>query len=191
MGNAAPTHNPDDSNQALVRKINKGDKSAYEQLFFKYYSDLCRLALGIVRSRNAAEDVVQNVFLNIWKNHKQWTINISMRAYLYRAVKNRAINFNKKQQNHRQTREKYLRLLKKSERETVTTEPDDNQKIVTKIWKAVEELPKKRRLVFILHRKHGLAYKEISQVMGISRKTVENHMGLALKQLRKLMNQSN
>lgn len=170
--------------QDTVEQIQQGDSTAFEKIFFKYHTDLCFFALKIVENKKGAEDVVQNVFLNIWKNRQEWEINVSLEAYLYRAVKNRAINYSKKQNNYRKKKNKYL---KRVETQSVPSHENksDPQDTVSRIWEIVDAMPKRRSLVFTLHRKHGLRYKEIAQIMDITRKTVENHMGYALKQIRK------
>lgn len=171
------------SEQDIVKQIQRGDKAAFEKIFFEYYPDLCLFALSVVQNRKASEDVVQNVFLNIWEIRKQWDINTSLKAYLYRAVKNRAINYSKKQNNYRKKKSRYLKRV-----QTQPIPPDTNQphrqNTVTRIWEIVDAMPKRRSMVFTLHRKHGLRYKEIAKVMDITPKTVENHMGYALKQIR-------
>lgn len=61
---------------------------------------------------------------------------------------------------------------------------EKSEQLIDRIWSLVAEMPRRRRTVFVLHRKHGLRYREIVEVLGISRKTVENHMGLALSDIR-------
>lgn len=172
------------SEKHLVEQIRKGDENAFERLFFKFFYDLCAYALQMTRSNEIAEDIVQEVFYKIWKGRRSWELNSSLKAYLFQSVRNEALN----QINHEQFREDLRdEFANGGEKRIVTQESDPHQpdkKLLRKIWSIVSEMPQRRRSVFVLYRKHGLSYKEIAEVLGISRKTVENHMGLALNDIR-------
>ncbi len=172
------------SDQEIVKSINEGDEAAFEKLFYEYYSDLCRMAFQIVNCRETAEDTVQTIFLNVWQSRKSWQINVSLKAYLYRAVKNRAINRSNKRKIRERVKRDFSDENRYSNQILENNRGDSSRALVKKIWSVAEAMPEKRQFVFTLHRKYGLTYKEISEVMGISSKTVENHMGLALKQIR-------
>lgn len=169
-----------------IRRIQKGDDKAFEKLFFTYYKRLCGFAVGITNSPELAKDCVQEVFLKIWRNRKNWTINHSLSVYLFRAVRNQALNRVEK----RDTQESYTRQYyeedfhKEGKRQQLS---DSKHKLVEKIWTVADQLPQRRKMVFELHRKRGLSYKEIAKVMDITRKTVENHMGRALQDIRELI----
>jgi RNA polymerase sigma-70 factor (ECF subfamily) len=173
-----------ESNQQLIQKVRDGNKDAFEKLFYGYYHDLCSLAFKITRCSQQARDVVQNVFLKLWKKRRTWHITTSIKAYLYQAVWNEALNF--------EADKKRERFLKKEFAKTpgFHTESENpilganTRRLIAEIWKIVDTLPQRRKFVFILHRKHGLTYAEIAKVMQISPKTVENHMGLALEEIR-------
>jgi RNA polymerase sigma-70 factor (ECF subfamily) len=168
--------------QSLVEEVRKGNKEAFETLFFRYHPELCSLAAKIVRSFDDARDVVQDVFLRIWRSRETWHVDKSVKAYLYQAVWNEALNAKKKRQSQCEVSrnfERHVNLV-----EDPFEQSPDTKNLVKDIWEIVSNMPKRRRFVFSLHRKHGLSYKEIVQVMDITRKTVENHMGLALKEIR-------
>lgn len=172
----------------LVREIRNGNEQAYEELFFEYYYQLCRFAVKITKCNELARDAVQEVFFRIWENRESLNIRYSLKAYLNQAVRNHALNM-MGQQGARQRL--WVRL--KDEGSELQTAPGVNRgnsrareldELVCQIWILVEDMPERRKQVFELHRKHGLNYQEISEVMGIARKTVENHMGRALRELR-------
>ena len=166
----------------LADRIRSGDHAAFEILFHQYYSRLCVFSNGYVKSLDIARDVVQEVFIKVWDNRENFIITQSLKAYLFMAVRNQSLNFiqEKKQKNRLEER-----LRKQQElNESVKREDFNKDELSQKIWKLVEELPEKRRAIFILYRKHGLSYSEIADVMKIARKTVENQMGKSLKFLR-------
>lgn len=173
--------------EELVERIRNGDGEAYEELFFEYYSKLCGFAFRILKSDELAKDCVQEVFLKIWRNRKDWVINYSLRVYLYKSVRNQALNKIEKQKTRRDyTRQYYEEGI----RDIIAERPSRNRdrELVDQIWQLAESLPKRRRTVFELHKKNGLSYKEIAKIMGITRKTVENHMGRALQEIRNKLN---
>lgn len=183
-----PAEKKDETNQKLVQAIKAGDKNAFEKLFYSYYNDLCNLAFKITKCPEQARDVVQDVFLKIWKKRKGLEINISLRAYLYQSIWNQALNGKNKKDSRRELQEKFSKDANYNvEMETIHRD-DRTQQLVAEIWRIVDAMADRRKFVFVLHRKHGLTYKEIAKVMGITRKTVENHMGLALEEIRNTIN---
>lgn len=166
-----------------IRRIQEGDEKAYEDLFFEYYSRLCGFAVQIVGTDELAKDCVQEVFLKIWKNRENWQINYSLSVYLYQAVRNQALNKIEKRKTKRDYTQKYYEEGFHDENGHEQRSGEDDE-LVEKIWEIANKMPDRRRMVFELHKKHGLRYKEIGRVMGITRKTVENHMGRALQDIR-------
>ncbi|XWN37250.1 MAG: RNA polymerase sigma-70 factor [Balneola sp.] len=174
------------SDFSRVERIRKGDKKAFEALFFEYHEQLSRFANSITKSREFARDAVQDVFLKIWRNRKELDIELSVKVYLYQAVRNQSLNLLNKQKNQHRLRESFF-----SETKTIRTQGFDDStlnnehlELIKRVWEVVSRMPERRRLVFELHRKHGFSYKEIARILEISKKTVENHMSQALQYLR-------
>lgn len=173
-----------------VGKIRSGDKQAFEMLFFEYHNSLIRFANTITKSRELARDCVQDVFLKIWRNKEEWDIQYSLKAYLYQSVRNQALNLLEKQKARYRLKENYQKeshdFLEHSGTMKISNDHLSEKEIkqLKRIWELVEEMPERRRLAFDLNRRHGLSYKEISKVLNISRKTVENHIGQAIKYIR-------
>jgi RNA polymerase sigma-70 factor (ECF subfamily) len=142
---------------------------------------LITFARRYVGDRETAEDVVQNVFIAIWRNRHSITIESDIKAYLFTATRNQAINVLK-----------HLRTAQKAEEEIrlalrVSEEPIDRveyEQTRLRIEKAVNSLPDQSKRVFLMSRLDGLTYMQIAEVLGISVKTVETLMGRALTHIR-------
>jgi len=170
------------SEQQYWQLISEGDKKAYEQLFRAYYQILCNYSCSLLKDKDEAEEVVQTIFYNLWNKRESLQINISVKSYLYRAVHNDSLNKLK----HKKVRNSYADDYKTY----ATVSSAGGQQILEakelnrEISEAIESLPEQCRLVFRLSRFEQLKYAEIAAQLDISVKTVENHMGKALKLLR-------
>lgn len=164
--------------------IREGDEQAFENVFRAYYPRLCRFAAEYVDSANRARDVVQEVFLRIWERRETWTVQRSLKAYLYQAVRNRALNESRRKTT-KQEAEKDLAYTTEPSTRSKAADAAHGSALSEAVDEAIGELPERRRMAFLLHRRHGFTYEEIACVMGITGKTVENQIGRALKSLRK------
>ena len=166
----------------LLARIARGDRGAFEQLFREHYAGLVRFGEGLLRSRELAEDTVQEVLLNLWRQRETVRIDDSVKAYLYRAVRNRSLN---QIRNERVRREAAPQIVRESRG---SAEAGDAAVLSTELEEAIRgaiaELPPRCREVFELSRVRGLKYQEIAETLGISIKTVETQMGRALRSLR-------
>lgn len=173
---------PLDSTEAQIfAQIIAGDSDGLEQLFRDYYSALCRFAYQKVRDWEVAEDVVQDVFADLWRRRKQLQITTSLKSYLYTATKNRSLNHIQKEKRHSELQQTFVEQGAFTEPAEPEEETDELQ---GRIKTAIESLPPKCREVFELSRFEGMTYQEIADEMGIAKKTVENQMGKALGLLR-------
>lgn len=161
----------------------------YKKLFHKYYPSLLFYATRILNDEVEAEDVVQNVFVELWKQKDSMEFGEQIQSFLYRAVYTRSLNAIK----HRNVRRGYSNIMQEiNEKRTDFYHPDNNEiirKIEDKelrkqIYDAIDELPDKCKKVFKLSYLHHLRNKEIADIMEISLRTVEAHMYKALKFLR-------
>ncbi|MDZ4665986.1 MAG: RNA polymerase sigma-70 factor [Bacteroidota bacterium] len=162
-------------------KIQSGDKDVFENVFKTYYQVLCNYACSTVKDMDEAEEVVQNTFFNIWNKRDVLEVK-NLKAYLYRAVHNDCLNKIK----HAKVRQVYAADYKA----TANVGYDDasqklqGKELSSQINKAIDSLPEQCCNVFKLSRFEHMKYAEIAEYLGISVKTVENHMGKALKLLR-------
>lgn len=168
--------------KAWILNIQKGDQVAFERLFKTYYFKLTRFAWRYVKSKAIAEELVQEVFANIWENREHWQPTESLKLYLYQSVKYQALDYLK----HEQVREEYdPQWMERRDNPTIDFEdPRRKQQIREAINREIEALPPRSKMTYKLHRYDGLTYKEISEVMDISVKTVESQMTRTLKRLR-------
>ncbi len=154
---------------------------AFDDLVLAHYARLCEFACRMVGSPAAAEDIVQDVFVRIWRHHEEFNYTDPL-PYLYRAVKNRAVSY------HRQERFRAGWLVRIArgfvELRSPPTDSAEIGELATAIEAALAALPERRRLIFTMHREQALSYRDIARILGISVKTVETQMGRALKTLR-------
>ena len=167
-----------------VRQIRRGDRDAYKALFYTYYEDLCIFAARYVGSHDRGRDVVQTVFAVIWERRADWKVHTSLKAYLYQAVRNRGLNAKRAARRRQAVTPSIDEVSPRIPMSVTDGSPLQFKQLNDAVWRAVHQLPERRRMVFLLHRQHGCTYAEIAQIMGITPKTVENQMGRALKTLR-------
>ena len=168
--------------QQQLRKIQKGDIQSFEKLFHRYYSGLSGYAETLVGKKEVAEEVVQDVFYNIWKNREALKISKSWQSYLYRAAFNNSMMYLRKMR-----REQPLNEGSSLDPEVGTPDPSQLMQlneVSEVVSKTLKDLPEKTREIFRLNRQEGLKYREIADRLSISVKTVEANMGKALKALR-------
>jgi len=163
----------------LASRIQQGDREAFRLFFERYQASLLSFLLSKGTPRDDAEDLLQTAFLIIWEKRDGIRPDRSLRSFLYTIAYNRMLNLfrDRKGQNP-----EYAYKLADS---SVNPEEEaGNRQALETMQKALERMPEKRRRVFELCYLQGLSYKEAAQALDIVQKTVENHMGLALKELR-------
>jgi RNA polymerase sigma-70 factor (ECF subfamily) len=168
--------------QQIASRLVKRDEAAFEQVFKTHYKNLYAYAFTILKDEIQAEETVQQVFYNLWERSDRLSISGPIAAYLYRAVHNESLNFIK----HQKVKEGH-RLHVAYSMKNKSDSPQGNmisKELEKKFREALDELPEQCRTVFQLSRFEDLKYKEIADKLDISVKTVENHMGKALKLLR-------
>ncbi len=179
---AAPDYSRDPSDRRIAERIRQGSEAAFETLFRRYCDPLCAFAEGFVEASPIAEDLVHDVFCDIWDRRVDFKPKGTVRAYLYRAVRNKALN----KIEHLRVRREWV-AEKKSDLTLSSMEAAraaEYHELQEAVQHAIEELTKRQRTVYQLVRHQNLSYAEVAMVLDISEKTVENHMGRALKRLR-------
>ena len=158
------------------------DKSIIlKEIFDEQYASLVRYSMAIVSSRQAAEDVVQEVLLAFWKIDTPMESRDHITAYLLRSVRNRSINYIKTSYIKNKTGElEHMHISTHDRIEEIM----DASSLRIQILEAIEDLPDRCKEVFKLSRFEHKSYQEIAERLNISRKTVENQVGIALRKLR-------
>ncbi len=154
-----------------------------EKVYKLYFAPLCNYAYQFVRDEEIARDVVQSIFTKLWENRTRSKFTDSIKSYLYGAVRNRSIDYLRK----KKSSQKYIEA--QAEAESIEMEfPDDELVFIRqKLNTAIQSLKPKCQKIFELHYRNGLTYKEISEHLDISKRTVEDNVSRAYTQLKKTL----
>ncbi len=170
--------------EQLISKIKKGDEDAFSKAFDLYYPQLCFFADNIIRDFDLSRSLVQQVFVDLWVRHKELNILVSLKSYLFQAVKNEALDVLK----HRKVESKYLQKiqdLQGDDQQPQFHDQVEEAELNARLNTAIQELPPKCREIFMLCRFEELKYSEVAEHLNISVKTVEMQISIALKKIRK------
>ena len=171
-------------NEAFLKKgLTEKNKVVFDFVFQYYYSGLCAYAEKIVGDSNASEDIVQDLFFNLWIKHDQIQISSSLKNYFFTSVKNRSLDYLKKEKKKTQLKNSTLDL--KNHDENLSTFWFAESELQTIIEQSLDKLPPRCREIFTLSRFEGFKNNDIAEQLGISKRTVELQISNALKILRK------
>ncbi len=165
----------------FIKRLKSGNKKSFENLFLNTYQPLCDYALSITKCIEDAEGAVQDVFTALWLCRLNLDQDVNIKAYLFKSVKNRSLDIVQ----HKDIRRKYEDQLTAIFHDKSKSGSDEStSRLIKRVREEVENLPEKCKIVYLLHRRDGLTYAEIAQVLEISVKAVEARMSKALKILR-------
>lgn len=163
------------------KNVQLGDENAFEILFKTYYARLCYYANSLTEDINEAEEIVQNMFLQIWEKRENINLEASFKSYIYKAVKNRCLNYLR----NKKLKSGHLSVIKMDEGDSFDANDALHlEEIHDKLYEVLEELPPKCKQIFQMSRMEGLKHQEIANQLDLKVKTVENQIGIALKYLR-------
>lgn len=169
------------ADKELIEAIKQDDREAFKQLYYKYYKMLVRFALYRLHSSQTASDLVQDVFFKLWLKRDKLDPVKSVKAYLYKSLNNSVINFSKLHSSQTTS----LGNIDTSKILSYGRDPD----VKMDIQNAVNQLPEKLKIVFLLSRIEGYKYSEVAEICNISVKAVEKRMSKAFDILRKTLNE--
>ncbi len=166
----------------LQEKISNGDQVAFRQFFDLFASPLLHFAFLILKHKDVALEIVDDVFIKIWKQRERITAIENIRVYLYRAVKNSALNYLEKKANQLVTEP--FDFMDIDVRCTINPEDEMiGSEIMAQIHEAIESLPPRCKMAFKLVREDGLKYREVAEILNISENTVDAQMVIAVKRI--------
>jgi RNA polymerase sigma-70 factor (ECF subfamily) len=166
----------------LGERIAKDDQLAYRQLFSQFYNRLSRFVMGFTKSKELTDEIVSDVFINIWRRRKNMEEIKNLKLYLYVSAKNITFNYLKK-----------LHRENLTDLDSVEIEPEDpfadpgavliTREMNLKLKSAINDLPPRCKLIFTLIKEDGLTYKQTATLLDISVSTVENQLSIALRKI--------
>ena len=170
-----------DPDLQLFEAVRKSDRNAFEQLFQKYYTDLCHYAWTYLDEKSETEDAVQDVFIYIWNNRETIRLQESFRGYLFSAVKHRVLNILK----HQLVERTHSRLLSEYWDDLLKSGySEEEQTQLEQIQHILQSLPQQCRIVFMKSCLEGKKYLEIAEELRISVNTVKSHISKAYREIR-------
>ncbi len=171
---------------SLPARIRAGDEHALETLFSTYAPDLLAFAYSRLGAREAAEDVVHDVFVALWRGRERWELTGSLRAYLFTAVHHRVANAHRAAGRARRAEGAAVSGIALTDQRARDTADDRlrEEDLARAAARAIDALPARNRDAYLLVRRHGLTHAEAARVLGVSVKAIEAHMARAVHALR-------
>lgn len=168
--------------EILIEGLRNRDKLIFDYLFNCYYSGLCAFSMQYISDRAAVEDLVQDFFVHLWQKAPQLEVNKSLRSYFFSSIKNRCLDYLK----HQMVHSLYVEKIQKAETETDYSSEFFyvESELRALLKRSIENLPPRCREIFELSRMKGLSNSEISEKLGLSKRTVELQISIALKKIR-------
>lgn len=174
----------------LLFGLKQGDSKSFELLFEKYYYKLCNYAMVFLKSKDLAEEIVQETFIKFWENRDKIEISSSFRAYIYKSIYNHCLIYLKKQDGLRSKFEKMAEEIVyhyqiNHERTNFYLSENKNEKDnELRLNKLMEKLPEQCKDIFYKSRFENLTYQQISESLNLSVNTIKTQIKRALHKLR-------
>lgn len=172
------------SDQQLLLLIQQKSASAFETLYYRYYASLCAKAFSRLQNETLVEEIVQDVFVNFWNKAAQLDAQGNIAAYLFATLRYKVLYELRSQTSLLKKQQEYHYLQKTMESWEGMDGEQTARESVERMKKVLAKLPPKCREAFVLSRGSDLSYQQIAKQMNISVKTVEKHIGKALRLLR-------
>jgi|ERR1017187_4257564 RNA polymerase sigma-70 factor (ECF subfamily) len=166
----------------LISLIKKGDQNAFKQFFTLFYADIYRFLFKYLSNSDDAEDLCQETFIKFWQQRYSIDSSSYPRAYLYKIAKNLAFNYSTRKSTLI-SRNYDIKVVSIPGKDPLTEY--ENAEIAEECRKAINKLPERCRMTFILSRYEGFNYSEIAETMDVSLQTVKNQMSKAINYLKK------
>ena len=167
----------------IQQRAAAGDEEAFKQIYYLFYKKLYLFSLALVKTKEAAEEITEDVFIKVWQQKAQISAIHNLRVYLYIATKNTSLNYLSKKAKDNLT-QPFDNINVDLFKSTVT--PEElmiTAEMYRKIQQQVEALPLRCKMIFKLIREDGLKYKEVSDILNISVNTIDVQMAIAVKKI--------
>jgi RNA polymerase sigma-70 factor (ECF subfamily) len=167
----------------IQQRAAAGDEEAFKQIYYHFYRKLYLFSLALVKTKEAAEEITEDVFIKIWQQKDKISAIQNLRVYLYIATKNTSLNYLSKKAKDNLT-QPFDNINVDLFKSTVT--PEElmiTAEMYRKIQQQVEALPLRCKMIFKLIREDGLKYKEVSDILNISVNTIDVQMAIAVKKI--------
>ena len=166
----------------VMSALRQDSKEAFSLLFQTYYTDLVLFCGNFIRDKDSCEDIVQSIFLKLWNDRKNIQIEISLKSYLLKAVRNSCLD-----------EFRHIEIVRQYETEFGSSALDnydtENYILYSDLYahlsRALEKIPDLYKEAFVLNRFEGLKYREIAEKLNVSERTVEVRVSKTLDLLRK------
>lgn len=167
---------------SIIEALQNGSHKAFEDVFVAYFDKVKYLLNGLLRSESDAEELAQDIFVKLWMNRQSIDPNKAFSTYIYTIARNTALNYLK----HKLVEENFKNSFNESDAETADSSDEIlfAKEISLLIEMAVCRMPAQRRRIYQMSRKKGIPNQEIAEELGISKKTVENQLSLALQEIK-------
>ncbi|WP_350285627.1 RNA polymerase sigma-70 factor [uncultured Croceitalea sp.] len=178
--------NSAETDKELIALLNNGDEDALSEIYKKYWDTIYLAAYNMVRDKEISEDIVQDIFVNLWLKRDNIHIKTSLKSYLYTSTIYKVYDYFKK--NKKMIK---VELFEHFDKKIQVATPETklmHKELMEHINSVIDTLPEKCRLVFKLSREEQLSHKEIAKKLNISHRTVEVHISKALKHLKSSIN---
>jgi len=167
----------------LFSEIKNRNLKVYESLFINYYPQLVKFAQGYIFDLHESEDIVQNLFIHFWEDAERINLDLSLKAYFFKAVKNRCINYLRDIQIHDRHNSLYVEALLNQENGDEYQDPE----LIAQINAAIAQLPEQMVRIVKLKYLEGKKLEEIAQIHEVSKNTVKTQLLRAKTKLRKIL----
>ncbi len=170
----------------LCRRLKASDREAFAEIFRRFRADLLRFATSIVEDAWVAHDLVQDVFVALWNLRATLDPSLPLRPYLFKMTRNRAYRYLRDERTHARKHAELSSAARDHPPDDAMTEHEhDGALLHRKLTAWIDALPARQREALLLARYHALSHQEIATVMGISPRTVNNHIVRALEHLQR------
>lgn len=175
-------NSPQENNKSLLLSLKKGDKKAFAIVYNTYQKKIFYFIFSITKSEYATEEILQNVFINLWNNRSKIDPYKSFNAFVYAIARNLTYNFLREVANRDSLKKEHWKRIKHLKKHT------ENDIIFKEYSDIVEDiissLPNQKKSIYILSKQEGKTNAEIADLLGISEKTVKNHLWKTMQTIR-------